>query len=375
MAPQQGLNKQKQKQTHHKHTNNASGQTKLGEAHNRLVSSISRHDTSHSMHQHILNIFKASFQDLLEPNAIEEKLDPKIQHLKHHLYHRNFQAAFGDSSLLRAYSARWCASRAMAYKDILDDVIQHYVRLPSLNTSQLVFNVVCIGGGGGAEYVGLAGLLDGAHDFDGSNDGKTHINACIVDTADWSLVLQQLHDSIENTRSQESNENSHLAYTAVEKNILVPDSVQSSPLQESVTSADLVTIFFTLNELFSDSIPKTQTFLMALTDVTRAGTVLVVVDSPGSYSTVKLGGKRGNTSSSPHDNQHATGEQKVRQYPMAWLLDHVLLKLCPQAHNTVRPFWRKLDSCDSRWFRVPKDLRYPIKLENMRYQLHVFARE
>ena len=34
--------------------------------------------------------------------------------------------------------------------------------------------------------------------------------------------------------------------------------------------------------------------------------------------------------------------------------------------------WEKVHAQDSRWFRLPKGLRYPIELEDMRYQVHLY---
>jgi 25S rRNA (uracil2843-N3)-methyltransferase len=36
--------------------------------------------------------------------------------------------------------------------------------------------------------------------------------------------------------------------------------------------------------------------------------------------------------------------------------------------------WEKLVSDESRWFRLQESLKYPIPLENMRCQVHLFRR-
>ena len=77
-----------------------------------------------------------------------------------------------------------------------------------------------------------------------------------------------------------------------------------------------------------------------------------MVDSPGSYSEVKLG---------------KTGQAK--RYPMKWLLDHTLLKEAGAGK------WDKLVERDSVWFRVDEKLQYPLDLENTRYQIHVYQRQ
>ena len=84
--------------------------------------------------------------------------------------------------------------------------------------------------------------------------------------------------------------------------------------------------------------------------------MLLVVDSPGSYSTVSLNGADKN-------------------YPMQWLLDHTLLADTSggKAKEEVR-MWEKVQEDDSRWFRLDDRLSYPIELENMRMQLHLYRR-
>ena len=96
---------------------------------------------------------------------------------------------------------------------------------------------------------------------------------------------------------------------------------------------------------------------------------LLVVDSPGSYAEIQLGRTTARVD---------TGEDKVaptKKYPMKWLLDHTLLEVAKDGDETA---WEKVESEDSLWFRIEqKDrekLRYPIELENMRYQLHCYRR-
>jgi 25S rRNA (uracil2843-N3)-methyltransferase len=83
-----------------------------------------------------------------------------------------------------------------------------------------------------------------------------------------------------------------------------------------------------------------------------AGTLLLVVDSPGSYSTVSLNGAE-------------------KKYPMQWLLDHTLLDEGPKGDTAA---WSKLTEDESKWFRLDTRLRYPIELEDMRFQLHLYRR-
>jgi 25S rRNA (uracil2843-N3)-methyltransferase len=52
---------------------------------------------------------------------------------------------------------------------------------------------------------------------------------------------------------------------------------------------------------------------------------------------------------------------------MQWLLDHTLIETETPGYS-----WEKLQSDESIWFRLPEDLSYPIALEDMRYQMHLY---
>lgn len=132
---------------------------------------------------------------------------------------------------------------------------------------------------------------------------------------------------------------------------------------------------FTLNELYTTSLALTQAFLLNLTECVGRGALLLVVDSPGSYSSVLLGGRE-------------------KRYPMQWLVDHVLLggweetsgqagkegrdgeegREGKKGRSESKPLWTKLREEESRWFRLSGKCEYPIELENMRFQLHVYRR-
>lgn len=125
---------------------------------------------------------------------------------------------------------------------------------------------------------------------------------------------------------------------------------------EEEESTALVTLMFTLNELFSTSMAKATGFLLRMTDSLQPGAVLLVVDSPGSYSTLRLG----------------KGGEQERRYPMKFLLDHTLL-------SVARGKWERVFAQESRWWRRDAArLRYDVGpgagLEDMRFQIHVYRR-
>ena len=182
--------------------------------------------------------------------------------------------------------------------------------------------------------------------------------AVLVDSAPWSKVVQKLQHGLCTPvlLSKYASETERLANTAV-----VPEGRLKSifrqrdalGLEEEELASILgerpvlVTLNFTLNELFTaGGIAKTTQFLLKLTSCIPNGSLLLVVDSPGSYSETMVG-------------------KQSKKYPMQWLLHKIL-------SGTEGTVWTLLETDDSVWFRLSEDLDYPIPLENMRFQLHLY---
>ncbi|OOQ83441.1 hypothetical protein PEBR_34566 [Penicillium brasilianum] len=283
--------------------------------------------------------------------------------------------------------------------------------------------VVCLGGGAGAEIVALAAAwrdLGGSPDAvatleegvkgvvldekvkekeeDGSEESvaaqgdaenektpcaspKPKLSVAAVDIADWSIVVERLSKTIASSDvpTQKSSRfqppllsGSHgepgldisfsrtdvLGLPESDLQNLILGNKQTTPTP-STTPSLLVTLMFTLNELFTTSMPKTTALLLHTTELLPPGAVLLVVDSPGSYSTLKLGKAK-------------DGAAQERQYPMKFLLDHTLL-------SVAKGKWERILTQDSRWWRrEAARLRYEVGegagLEDMRYQVHVYRR-
>ena len=162
----------------------------------------------------------------------------------------------------------------------------------------------------------------------------------------------------------------------------LPQSILSS----LVTPANLITLMFTLNELYTTSLPATTRLLLALGSLCQNDTLLLVVDSPGSYSTVSLGGRPSAPSQKSDSKENASEhsasgtEVSTKTYPMQWLMDHTLLDTgigrdMRRTREKERGWrWEKVKEEESRWFRLPggKGLNYQIPLENVRMQVHLY---
>jgi 25S rRNA (uracil2843-N3)-methyltransferase len=287
-----------------------------------------------------------------------------VQQVKGHLYQRDFASAFSSEDKLKAYAVRWSASRAIGYAEVFVDLGMRngwdsnsgptdHDRNPDP-----VPEFICLGGGGGAELVASAAM---AREL-----SLPALNMHIIDVAAWDRVISDLAASIAkapplHAYASESAKTANKPLLAsgvlqvrfTQKDLLTSDTQE---LQLIFSTASVVTLMFTLNELFTSSISKTTTLLLTLTDVMVPGSWLLVVDSPGSYSEVALG-----------------PESHPRKYPLRFLLDHTLLEVAGDG-KTERIKWRKHVTNDSKWFRASSALKYPIDLENMRYQIHLFER-
>ncbi|KAL4949975.1 hypothetical protein BDW69DRAFT_187791 [Aspergillus filifer] len=374
-----------------------------------------------NLQQLLLNVFKyALLFDNSESEENGSELDTKslIQTIKSHLYNRDFDSAFADADeqLLRAYALRWSAARALGYAGLFKSILKVMVDEDG-GSGMGSTRVIGIGGGAGAEIValaaawrdlrdegfipgfnsgsGLEGALkgvslddkeDSAKDGQGNEEQKPEgkesststpsLSISAVDIADWSAVVKRLSSTIQSPsvpsptshrapllpQPQGSSRSTFTVDFQRLDVLTLPDQDLTSLLQPSQPQTHkektIVSLMFTLNELFTTSIARATSFLLRTTDLLSTGTILLVVDSPGSYSTLKL--------------KKESGETQERQYPMKFLLDHTLL-------TVAKGKWEKVYGQESRWWRRDAaNLEYEVGdgagLEDMRFQVHVYRR-
>lgn len=237
-------------------------------------------------------------------------------------------------------------------------------------------------GGAAAEIVAFADYIS-SHNTSAISPQRAEIT--LLDVGPWDSVVKRLHTAL--TITPPLSRYASAAARAANKPLLLPKHFSSTFAQKDILSLNreelsalivgqddkspvLITLLFTLNELYTTSgIKRTTAFLRLLSSLVSPGTLLLVIDSPGSYSEAAVG-------------------KEAKRYPMQWLLDHTLLS-SPSNHSRQKtednnvaqeggdvgeaePRWEKIESNDSVWFRVAEGLRYPIPLENMRYQMHLY---
>ncbi|RFU72287.1 hypothetical protein TARUN_9966 [Trichoderma arundinaceum] len=311
--------------------------------------------------QRILTLFSDAFNPVLSSDSFAAVL----QSIKQALFNRDFAAAFGSEENLQTYAARWSPTRALCYASVFKDISQHMddiaqdeptsVENPSSDAhSRKIIKMLSIGGCA-AEHVALASHLHQTH-----SSGRL----ALLDAAPWANVVALLQEHV--TSPPPLSRYASASIKAANTPLLERGQLSAVFSQNDVLDLDkealrellgeeplTVTLLFTLNELYANGgIGKTTKFLKLLGEIIPDRSLLLVMDSPGSYS------------------EAAVGKEKKR-YPMQWLLDHTLVDpvVASRAYE-----WEKLESHDSMWFRLPDGLSYPIQLENMRYQMHLYQR-
>lgn len=329
--------------------------------------------------QILLNIFSDAFAAVLS----SDRFPTLLQEIKQALHRRDFGSAFGSEEYLETYAARWSPTRALCYASIFLGIRRYMDEMPGhadepghttkeassrasgpMEPDQGAdgeateseqprgprLRMLCIGGCA-AEHVAFASHL---------RTTNRRGSLSLLDSGPWAHVASLLQNSV--TAAPPLSKYASASIKASNKPLLGTNQLDAAFTQADVldlaegelaevvgSRAQVVTLFFTLNELYTGGgLGKTTRFLRALGRVLPADSLLLVVDSPGSYS------------------EAAVGKEKKR-YPMQWLLNHTLLE-----SETPEYKWERLDSHDSLWFRIPEGLIYPIQLENMRYQMHLY---
>lgn len=256
--------------------------------------------------QKLLDKFKA----ITEPTIKSRYFTGILQSLKGALYNKNYLEAFGNEDYLRAYLARYVPSRGIVYYRMM----KLYSNLLGLSNNQ---TIISIGGGAGSE---LAGLSVAAEELK-----LSRLNLKLLDIGNWDKIIEDLNTQFVG-----------LNVTVDQKDVLNDDSINYS-------NASIITILFTISELFIQSKAKSLQFLNKLTNDCQPGTKLLIAESVG-LSLVPVG-------------------QSGKTYPITMILDH-----------TLKSNWRVLESQDAQWFRLSPDVQYPLKLENCRCIIRIYER-
>ncbi|KAI1866200.1 uncharacterized protein JN550_007889 [Neoarthrinium moseri] len=371
----------------------AARQPRAPSAPTALASTVQDHVLSIELQQRTLDIIRDTF-----PASHDfETLKPLLHQVNDALLQKDFETAFGKQEFMEGYAIRWSPSRALGYSNLLAQICEQrkddaWVRQLIGDDRSTPAKALCFGGGA-AEIMAFAALLrhfrEGAAgkpaaassiELDDMSNTPLDPTACtppvnihLVDAADWSLVASKLQAGLKTppTLSKyasavaRASNASFLSTEAVEINFTRTHvfTLSLEDLRPMIgPDQAFITLLFTLNDLYTTSIPKTTAFLRRLTSVTPAGSMLLVVDSPEATSTAGIA---------------KDGEEK-KEYPMSWLLNKTLLPTREKGQGDEKesePAWEKLMDDANRVYKKPeKGLWYPVSLENLRLQVQLFKR-
>jgi 25S rRNA (uracil2843-N3)-methyltransferase len=332
----------------------------------------------------LLEVLKSSLAETLQGPDLADQ----IQRIKGLLYDKQFLEVFEDESLLAAYGVRWVPSRALAFREIFDELdsvsrrITGYTpdkgKAKAINSAddgddQEPQGMICIGGGAGSELVAIAALLSEAR------PSCVPLHVTLVDIGPYGPLVDRFTTGIRNTMA--SLMERRLRVDFAQTDVLSSDAEADSAREtvDSILSTcssparpPVITLLFTITELFTQSKAKTILFLRRLTNSAPQGTLLLVVDSANEEASAVQVGSQG------------------RAFSLAMVLDGLLcsdpgqqvkrgqVETAEGANSKLQKReWRCIEKTDSRWFRLHDGLQdlYPIKLENTRYWLRLYKRQ
>ncbi|KAJ1663541.1 hypothetical protein IW140_004829 [Coemansia sp. RSA 1813] len=273
--------------------------------------------------QSILSVLRIACADAMKQPDFSEKL----QAIKRRFYDRDFDGIFLDPANLPVYTAQYVPRRALCYYEVFSTP-----ELQSLLRERP--QIYCLGAGSGSELVGISAASCIALDDSGEDTTQKPIILHSQDYTDWKPILDSLSSAI---RYKWKLNDQHIEYKFSIGNLLD----MPTEIKQHISSASLVTAMFVFNELFADK-ANAMEFVKTMVKFLRPGAFFLLVDSAGSFSSVKVGKKN----------------------YMSYMF-----------FDSLGQFFEPVLSDNSRWFRHVPGLEYPLSIENMRYFIRLYRRK
>ncbi|KAJ3012766.1 hypothetical protein HKX48_006094 [Thoreauomyces humboldtii] len=282
----------------------------------------------HSPEQFMLNLICKAFDAHTLPT---EDVAARLRIIKTLFFNRQYVTIFTDPTLLPVYASEYIPGRALCYRTMFMEVPE----LRELLEDPKGGLVYCLGAGNGSELLGIAGAMVGMERPEGSIPQPLTVH--VQDLSSYGPVISSLESAI---REHYRIPSSVLAVQESVSDLLVPTPEGLAALEANLSSAKLVTSLFLLNELLATNKSGFVKFISLVLKSMTPGSLFLVVDSAGSFSDVTVG---------------------QADYMVFHLLDAVA-------------GFQAVVKEDSKWYRYPTDLKYPSKLNNMRYFLRLYRR-
>jgi 25S rRNA (uracil2843-N3)-methyltransferase len=346
------------------------------------------------LQQLLLNVFRTTFpicQDY-------ETLKLTLREIKNALDEGDTERAFGRLDWMKAYVVRWSPSRALCYAAVLAGVFDDFgeeVWIKSLldglesevrgfskssGATSRPLKAVCFGGAA-AEIMAFGAVLrhfiaTRLASVSGSTSSPSELELShpilelqLVNTANWTPIISSLRSGL--TTPPTLSKYASVSARVNNAPFLTSDNLKPSFRQCRVLEANqeeldnmigeeaaLVTLFFTLGDFLASSVVKCTAFLLKLTLAAPKNSLVLIIDRLDSSAEITV----------EKDDQ---GKER-KTYPMHYLLDMVLLEKQLPSSVDKKPTWEKLSEDQSKLFRVAEELKYPIGLENIKFQFPLF---
>eukprot|EP01126_Amoeba_proteus_P055368 TRINITY_DN6867_c0_g2_i1.p1 TRINITY_DN6867_c0_g2~~TRINITY_DN6867_c0_g2_i1.p1 ORF type:complete len:234 (-),score=46.28 TRINITY_DN6867_c0_g2_i1:424-1125(-) len=197
--------------------------------------------------QEILDLLWETYEDIYS----QEDFGTKLQKIKEHFVKRDYLEVF-QADYLPVYLANYVPSRALTYHELF---VSESFLLDLLFKPHL--NICCLGGGPGSELLSIASV---AREF--ASRSMT-ITMNVHDLVTWDETVQPLLLSL----LEKWNVGPDVVkYNTFTTDILVP----TTELLEHLKEAELVTLMFTVNELFQQK-NKALSFMSQVRDNMKKG--------------------------------------------------------------------------------------------------------
>ncbi|KAG4429418.1 hypothetical protein IFR05_015104 [Cadophora sp. M221] len=345
-----------------------------------------------ALQQLLLNTLRTSFPVCEE----YETLKPMLEEIRVALSNGDSDRAFSRSDWMEAYSLRWGSIRALCCATVLAEMFEDFQEeiwvqnlLQDRRTIKSPLRAICFGGGP-IEVMAFAAVLRHTRppltDLQnlsitqlqpdqppiGSSSDTPILELHLVNKANWAQLLSCLETGLLTPPmlSKYASQSAKLNNAA----FISPGDLSTSLLQIDILGASqndlaaitgsapaLITFLFTLADLHAISTAKTAALLLKLTLVAPKNSLLLVIDSPEQPPDVATGAE--------------VAESEKRRYHMGKWLDLVLMDKLVSVGVTGKPAWNELIRDENRLFRLEDGLKFPIGLDHVKFQVHLFKKQ
>ncbi|KAI9138521.1 hypothetical protein BKA69DRAFT_1031349 [Paraphysoderma sedebokerense] len=283
--------------------------------------------------QHILKLLSKTFASVFS----DRDYSTKLQRIKSLFYNRQYLEVFSNPEHLPIYCSRYISSRSLAYFDL-------FTSSPLL--LELLKNdvdIVAVGAGAGSELVAVEfarySCITNVDKRIQTNDPEKKLGVSkmhVIDIGNYEYIISSLQSTFKSL---------HPFHELLETNFSICDILDPTCLSSILASLSLpppllVTFAFVLSELLATSKSSTMSMISTLVAALPVGSYILLLDSAGSFSEITIG-----------KNKY-----------MIWMLFDMIKCL------------DVVEKSESRWYRVPEGLDYPVKMENMRYFYRIYRK-